>query len=263
MQPKTEEFLHLLLWSAEQLARPTFRNLTDSYEAWAYRNGLLRQAVKLEKQRLIERDQAAPNDRIYRLTERGRLRALGGRDPEAHWSRRWDGKWRLVLFDLPMDRHGERSKLRRYLRVRGFGCLQGSVWVSPDPMRGERDVLAGGAVNVESLLLLEARPCAGERDEEIVAGAWDFPAINRHYARYLKVLERCPEKAVVNSDSPEVLLRWAADERLAWQAAVESDPLLPQRLLPEDYLGRRAWDRRVEILGKAGRLLRSLSPGTA
>jgi hypothetical protein len=31
---KTEEFLNLFLWSAEQLMRPTFRNLTDSYEAW-------------------------------------------------------------------------------------------------------------------------------------------------------------------------------------------------------------------------------------
>ncbi len=35
MQPKTEEFLNLLLWSADTLARPTFRNLTDSYESWA------------------------------------------------------------------------------------------------------------------------------------------------------------------------------------------------------------------------------------
>ncbi len=30
MQPKPEEFLNLLLWSADRLARPTFRNLTDS-----------------------------------------------------------------------------------------------------------------------------------------------------------------------------------------------------------------------------------------
>ena len=50
MKPKTEELLNLLLWSAEKLTRPTFRNLTDSYESWAYRNGLLRQVSALEKQ---------------------------------------------------------------------------------------------------------------------------------------------------------------------------------------------------------------------
>ena len=68
MQPKTEEFLNLLLWSADLLARPTFRNLTDSYEGWAYRNGLMRQVAILEKQRLLERDTSSPDDRLYRLS---------------------------------------------------------------------------------------------------------------------------------------------------------------------------------------------------
>ena len=101
MQPKTEELLNLLLWSADKLMRPTFRNLTDSYESWAYRTNPLPQAAKLEKQRLLERDSKSPSDRLYRLTEHGRLHALGGRDPQAQWTRYWDGRWRLVLFDVP------------------------------------------------------------------------------------------------------------------------------------------------------------------
>ena len=99
MQPKTEEFLNLLLWSADLLARPTFRNLTDSYESWAYRNGLLRQITTLERQQLLERDANSPDDRLYRLSAQGRLHVLGGRDPEERWARPWDGHWRLVLFE--------------------------------------------------------------------------------------------------------------------------------------------------------------------
>src|SRR5437879_7841676 len=87
MQPKTEEFLNLLLWSAEKLMRPTFRNLTDSYESWAYRNRLFRRVGMLESQQLIERDPSAAGDRMYRLTWQGRLRALGGRDAQARWAR--------------------------------------------------------------------------------------------------------------------------------------------------------------------------------
>jgi hypothetical protein len=79
MQPKTEEFLNLLLWSADQLMRPTFRNLTDSYESWAYRNGLMRQVATLEQQQLLERDASSPDDRLYRLSAQGRLHVLGGR----------------------------------------------------------------------------------------------------------------------------------------------------------------------------------------
>jgi DNA-binding HxlR family transcriptional regulator len=75
---RAAEFLNLLLWSADQLMRPTFRNLTDSYESWAYRKGLLVQLHRLERRRWIERKARAPKDRIYRLTEKGRLHLLGG-----------------------------------------------------------------------------------------------------------------------------------------------------------------------------------------
>ncbi len=256
MQPKTEEFLNLLLWSADRLARPTFRNLNESFEGWAYRNGLLRQVNTLEQRKLVECDQRPSGDRLYRLTEKGRLHVLGGRDPEAKWLRRWDGRWRLVLFDVPVEQDVQRVRLRRYLHANGFGCLQGSVWVTPDPVAGEREILAGGKVNVNSLLLLEARPCAGESDAEIVAGAWDFVAINRNYTEHLKVLDDMPTESLRDEASAQRLNKWANLERVAWLTAVEIDPLLPERLLPAGYGGQRAWKRRIEVLRRAGERLR-------
>jgi phenylacetic acid degradation operon negative regulatory protein len=257
VKSKTEEFLNLLLWSTDLLMRPTFRNLTDSYEGWVYRNGLSRQVATLEQLRLLERDPKAPGDRLYRLTEQGRLHALGGRDPAAQWSRHWDGRWRLVLFDVPMEQNVHRGRLRRYLRTRWFGCLQGSVWITPDPVHGEREILTGGKTNVESLLLLEARPCSGESDAEIAAGAWDFGVINSHYARHLRLLDQRPDESLRNNAAARALQRWAAEERAAWHAAVEIDPLLPKRLLPPDYLGCHAWQRRIEGLRQAGQQLRT------
>jgi hypothetical protein len=73
--------------------------------------------------------------------------------------------------------NAQRERLRRHLRDKGFGCLRKSVWISPDPLTAERPVLGGGSINVESLILLEARPCAGASDAEMVAGAWDFERI--------------------------------------------------------------------------------------
>ncbi len=181
MKAKTEELLYFLLWSAELLMRPTFRNLTDSYEAWAYRNGLLRQTAFLERSGFLERARGKPKDRVYRLSETGRLHALGGRDPAVQWARAWDGRWRLVLFDVPRTQNTRRDKLRRFLRSRSFGCLQGSVWISPDPVNEIRKQLEGGAINVNSLVLFEAIPQGGESNAEIVAGAWDFEDINRLY----------------------------------------------------------------------------------
>ena len=257
MKPKTEEFLNLLLWSADMLLRPTFRNLTDSYETWAYHNGLLRQIDTLEKQRFVERDAAWRDERIYRLTERGRLHALGGRDPGERWSRKWDGRWRLVLFDIPTTHNTRRTQLRRYLRKRGFGCLQNSVWITPDALEEERQILVGGKVDVESLILLDARPCAGESDREIVKGAWDFERINLRYAQHLKILDDRPAQALRNEAAANALLHWGAAERKAWLEAVSNDPLLPERILPSEYLGQRAWRRRIKVLREAGRQLQT------
>lgn len=160
----------------------------------------------------------------------------------------------------PRRRTHSANVLRRYLKGKGFGYLQKSVWITPDALREEREILGGGKINVESLILLEARPCSGESDAEIVAGAWDFEDINRRYARHLKTLGARPRGVLRSEATAEALQRWATAEREAWLDAVTNDPLLPERILPSDYLGQHAWQRRVEVLRDAGRQLRSFKP---
>ncbi len=43
----------------------------------------------------------------------------------------WDGKWRIVLFDIPTDRKVVRDALRFMLKRFGFCQLQKSVWIFP------------------------------------------------------------------------------------------------------------------------------------
>lgn len=257
MKAKTEEFLNVLLWTAEMLTQPSFRNLTSSYESWAYRNGLLRQVDRLEKEAWLERDLSS-DDRLYRLTEQGRLHALGGRDPDREWARSWDGTWRMLLFDIPVKKNTTRTRLRRYLKGHNFGCLQNSVWVTPDPMQSEREILSGGEVNVASLLLLESRPCAGESDQEIVEAAWNFKAINEAYAKCEGVLSQHPGRNVSGIAGARSLERWTRAEHSAWIEAVRLDPMLPAKLLPKNYPGQRVWRARKRILGKTAKQIRDL-----
>ncbi len=257
MRAKTEELLYLLLWTAETLIRPTWRNLTESFEGWAYRNGLLRQLQRLEQRQWLEREAGPAGDRLHRLTESGRLQALGGRDPEACWRRRWDGRWRLILFDVPEARLNTRNKLRRYLKDHGFGYLQNSVWITPDAVSEQRALVADGPVDVESLLLLEARPCAGETDAQIVAGAWDFAKINKCYAKHQEILAHRPHGKVDTEAAARTFHRWLRDERADWMDALGHDPLLPAPLLPDGYAGRRAWQARSKVMREAGEQLRA------
>jgi DNA-binding transcriptional regulator PaaX len=261
MNSKTEDLLWMLLWTCETISRPTFRNLTESFEGWAYRNGFLRQIQRLEKRQFLEIQSSKSGDRLCRLTQAGQLHALGGCNPEVQWKRRWDGRWRLVIFDVPENRRATRDKLRAYLRMRGFGYLQNSVWITPDPVSEERALLSGGPVDVESLILLEARPFAGETDAEIVAGAWDFSEINRRYVAYKQVLKRRPRVRLRSEAAATMFHRWLREERLAWLRTVEFDPLLPGRLLPSEYVGIAAWRDRVTVMAEVGKQMRSFRAG--
>ncbi|MBI4059665.1 CRISPR-associated endonuclease Cas2 [Candidatus Giovannonibacteria bacterium] len=73
------------------------------------------------------------------LTQPGRARALRYQfqNLELQKPKRWDKKWRLVLFDIPEAKKKIRDALRRKLKDLGFHEFQKSVFVCPYPCRDE------------------------------------------------------------------------------------------------------------------------------
>lgn len=71
---------------------------------------------------------------LLEITEAGR-RALSLEEArvsaQASLKRRWDGQFRLVMFDIPEKRRRTRDRLRMMMGSFGFLRLQDSVWVSP------------------------------------------------------------------------------------------------------------------------------------
>jgi DNA-binding transcriptional regulator PaaX len=78
---------------------------------------------------------AAGQGEFARLTQKGRQKVtslkLDSRESLANPN--WDGKWRIILLDLPEDRKAERESLRYLLKKAGFIRLKNSAWVSPFP----------------------------------------------------------------------------------------------------------------------------------
>ncbi|MBI5530461.1 MAG: hypothetical protein HY918_03085 [Candidatus Doudnabacteria bacterium] len=48
----------------------------------------------------------------------------------------WDGKWRMLVFDIPEGAREYRSKIRFLLKVNGFKQVQKSVYINPYPLDG-------------------------------------------------------------------------------------------------------------------------------
>lgn len=59
------------------------------------------------------------------------LRIAESRDYKIQKPRRWDGKWRILIFDIPEYKKNHRDQIRRILRSIGFICIQDSVWIYP------------------------------------------------------------------------------------------------------------------------------------
>ena len=84
------------------------------------------------------------NHQLYiSLTEEGRKAA--GRfqidDLEIKKPKKWDGKWRLVIFDIAELKRTKRELFRRKLKDIGFFAIQKSVWAHPYECHDEIELL--------------------------------------------------------------------------------------------------------------------------
>jgi len=72
-------------------------------------------------------------DRRYaRITERGkRVLEFEMQKTALTKKRKWDHRWRVIIFDIPERRKNVRNRLRRFMHEYGFVRLQDSVWVYP------------------------------------------------------------------------------------------------------------------------------------
>ena len=229
--------------AASALARPTVANLTGGgYDD----EPLARKLRRLAARGVITLPEPA-DPRILHLTEVGQSLAHGGISPAERWERPWDGRWRMVLFDIDEHEHPARDRLRYVLRRARLGYLQGSVWISPDPLERLRDTVHATTANPEALLFFEGRPFAGESDAALVDGAWDFPRLAEAHRECLGLLAHPP----TGTDSAHRWRLWLGKERDAWLRALDRDPLLPVALLPKGYLGREVHSLRRKLLRAA------------
>ncbi len=100
----------------------------------ATRERLRRTVSRMEKSGLI-RQYERGGRALIELTEKGEAAAEQAifdtyQIPEPA---RWDGRWRLVIFDVRESRRNARRALRLALRNTGFYLLQDSVWTYPYP----------------------------------------------------------------------------------------------------------------------------------
>ena len=108
----------------------------------------------------------------------------------------WDGRWLLVLSSVPDTQRAIRHQLRRRLGFLGFGTLSGGVMVSPHTDREPAAIGVFQDLDLDAgTFLLKAEATTLTSPDQILAAAWDVPALAdryKHFTHHFSDLTRVP-----------------------------------------------------------------------
>ncbi|MBU1322560.1 hypothetical protein KKE75_00680 [Patescibacteria group bacterium] len=149
--------------------------------------------------------------------------------PMLKWQkRRWDGYWRLVVFDIKETDRRVRQEFRRKLLGLGFGCLQKSVYISPYDVAEDMQEFIKLHNLGDQVFVLVGKQLLAEDLTEVVGGVWRLDKLNNDYE---KLYDQCQQSSSNFS---------AEDFRKLMDRYLEifsKDPFLPIEMLPKPWYG--------------------------
>lgn len=108
------------------------------------------------------------NNQIYiSLTEKGKQKAgwMQIDDLKIKKPKKWDGKWRILLFDIAEKKRTHREALRGKLIELGFRLFQKSAWIIPYECRDEVGLLKSFfGLSGKEIKLIVAQNIDGEEE---------------------------------------------------------------------------------------------------
>ena len=102
-----------------------------------------RTVKRLEEQSVIKR-RIKNGKEEFVVTKKGkkRLSALLIEDLYIEKPKKWDGRWRVLIYDIPNKMDLERRELNSVISQIGMKAIQKSVFVSPYPCKSQIDLVA-------------------------------------------------------------------------------------------------------------------------
>jgi len=144
----------------------------------------------------------------------------------------WDGKWRLVIFDIPEVDRSYRWAMRHKLAELGFGQIQKSAYISPYPLLGTISRYASELGVRQYLRLLEVQKI--DNENQLIDDVWHLKEINEDYKSFIIKTKREKHQTF-----------WPLRAKILEQEFAEiyeKDPHLPEKFLPAGWRGKEAYD---------------------
>ncbi|OGD61192.1 hypothetical protein A3A71_01180 [Candidatus Berkelbacteria bacterium RIFCSPLOWO2_01_FULL_50_28] len=173
------------------------------------------------------------------VTQKGRLRIAPRLAYKAYGP--WDGKWRLVITDVPEKEKKYRIQLLSALKELGFEKLRDGVYISPHSLFAPIRRLTSDLGIQQFTTLLETDDIDQEKHK--AERIWQLDEINDCYKQFSTDVRKAKKRS-----SPHWPLT-AKELEAQFASIYHDDPHLPTELLPADWHGDRAYKIYRSLVG--------------
>jgi len=145
----------------------------------------------------------------------------------------WDGKWRIVSYEIPEKQRDLRDKLRREVSSWGLGPWHRSFWITPHPIIPYLQKLVANKEEEKYIQAFDSDHVFGMK-EVLINKVWDLKSLEVSYKNLFKNWHNI--LATENSNDKKFSLIVSEYIKI-----LRTDPGLPKEILDERWIGFEAF----------------------
>jgi phenylacetic acid degradation operon negative regulatory protein len=190
----------------------------------------------LLKEKIIEKGE---KENQYRLTDKG-FSELCLEFPFFRFLKeKWDGKWRIISYEIPEKKREIRDRLRREMQGWGLGPWHRSFWLTPHPILPTLKSLTSQKEEENYIQAFEADHTFGDRTI-LIEKVWGKSLLDKSYRELFKKWH----EILSSSDEKIDKFKKVISE---YVVLLRQDPGLPKELIGESWIGFEGWNIFKEI----------------
>ncbi len=175
----------------------------------------------------------------YRLTEKGFSELCLVFPFFRFLKETWDGKWRIISYEIPEKKRELRDRLRREMQGWGLGPWHRSFWITPHPVLTILKSLTSQKEEEQYIQAFDADHTFGDK-EVLIEKVWGKSALDK---KYRELFKKWHDVLSGKEEKPEKLQKVVND----YVTILKDDPGLPKELLGEQWIGFEGWNIFKEI----------------
>jgi len=190
----------------------------------------------LIKEEAIEKEE---KDGSYRITEKGFSELSLEFAFFRYLKGSWDGKWRVISYEIPEKKRDIRDRLRREMQGWGLGPWHRSFWLTPHPVISTLKDLVSQKEEEKYIQAFEADHVFGDR-EILIEKVWGKSSLDAQYRSLFKKWHDILSSEGEKVDKFKKIVSEYID-------VLRQDPGLPKELIGESWIGFEGWNIFKEV----------------